>query len=98
MVAFEIEASRIWDQVLLQNLRAQEWFIRRIFDEGLTVARARQQRALLQEAVPLPKSIAAVEPGKADYERAPPVASKFDFRTEGWPAQFTSLWRVRFKR
>ncbi len=97
---FDIEASRIWDEVLLENLRAQEWFNAEDFNKGLTAARARypqqQQTAPLQEAVPLP--VATIEPQKLEYKPEPPAASQFDFRIDRWPAQFTSLWRVRVKR
>lgn len=97
---FDIEASRIWDEVLLENLRAQEWFNAEDFNKGLTAARARyprlQQTAPLQETVPPP--VATVEPQKPEHKDEPPAASKFDFRIERWPAQFTSLWRVRVKR
>jgi hypothetical protein len=97
---FEIEASRIWDEALLESLRAQEWFNSEDFGKGLIVARARypqrQQAAPTQEVVPQP--IAVVEPPKAERRPAPPTALKFDLRIERWPAQFTSLWRVRVRR
>jgi hypothetical protein len=99
---FDIEASRIWDDVLLQNLRVQEWFNREDFDRGLTVARARypqrKQAVPLQEAVPLLKPVAGAGPRKAEHNPTPQATSKFDLRIERWPAQFTSLWRVRVKR
>jgi hypothetical protein len=99
---FDIEASRIWDQALLENLHAQAWFNAEDFSKGLAVARARfpeQQRAApLQEALTLPSPLAAGEPVKAACEPAPPPAARFDLRIDRWPAQFTSLWRVRVKR
>jgi hypothetical protein len=97
---FDIEASRIWDEASLESLRAQEWFNSEDFGKGLTVAKARypqrQQAAPAQEVVP--QLIAVVEPPKAQRKPALPVALKFDLRIERWPAQFTSLWRVRVRR
>lgn len=99
---FDIEAARIWDEVLLENLRAQEWFNSEDFGKGLAVARARypqrQQAAPLQEVVTPPHPVAVVEPLEAAREPAPQPAAKFDLRIDRWPAQFTSLWRVRVKR
>jgi hypothetical protein len=97
---FDIEASRIWDEASLESLRAQEWFNSEDFGKGLTVAKARypqrQQAAPAQEVVP--QLIAVVEPAKAERKPALPAAPKFDLRIERWPAQFTSLWRVRVRR
>lgn len=93
---FDIEASRIWDQPLLENLHAQAWFNAEDFSKGLAVARARYpQQAALQKVVTPPRPVA---PPKAGSEPAPPPAANFDLRIDRWPAQFTSLWRVRLKR
>jgi hypothetical protein len=96
---FDIEASRIWDQPLLENLHAQAWFNAEDFSKGLAVARARypQQDAPLQEVVTPPRPVALVEPLKAWSEPALPPAASFDLRIDRWPAQFTSLWRVRVR-
>ena len=98
---FDIEAARIWDEALLENLRAQKWFNSEDFGKGLAVARARypqpQLAAPLQEAV-TPRPATVVEPLKAAREPASQVAAKFNLRIDRWPAQFTSLWRVRVGR
>ena len=99
---FDIEASRIWDEALLENLHAQVWFNSEDFSKGLAVARARypqpQQSAPLQEVVRPPCSVAVVEPLMTASKPASQVAAKFDLHIDRWPAQFTSLWRVRIKR
>jgi hypothetical protein len=99
---FDIAASRIWDEAVLESLRAQEWFNAEDFGKGLAVARARypqqpNQVELPQEIAPPSKLRAAVEPVDTACKPAPPAAPKFDLRIERWPAQFTSLWRVRIK-
>ncbi len=38
---FDIEASRLWEDGLLENLQAQPWFNPEDFSKGLVVARAR---------------------------------------------------------
>jgi hypothetical protein len=99
---FDIEASCIWDEELLESLRAQAWFNAEDFSKGLAVAKARYPRRPqaepLREVAALSKRAAVVEPLKAASKSVPPAVPKFDLRIERWPAQFTSLWRVRVKR
>lgn len=99
---FDIEASRIWDEALLESLHEQAWFNPEDFSKALVVARARhpqpQQAAPLQEVVTPPRPVAAVEPWMAAREPASQVVARFDLHIDRWPAQFTSLWRVRIKR
>jgi hypothetical protein len=73
---FDIEASRIWDETLLESLQAQEWFNAEDFSKGLAVARTRHPRQPdkaepLQEIAPPSKSIAGVEPLKTTRKPAP---------------------------
>jgi hypothetical protein len=98
---FDVAASRIWDEALLESLRAQEWFNSDDFGKGLTVARARypqQQVVLSLENVPPAEPVATAPSPNAEHEPGPLVAPTFDLHIEHWPAQFTSLWRVRVKR
>lgn len=99
---FDIEASRIWDEGVLEILRAQEWFNAEDFSKGLAVARARYPQPPVQaepppETAPLSKQATAAAPLQPACQPVPP-APGFDLCIERWPAQFTSLWRVRIKR
>jgi hypothetical protein len=98
---FDIEASRIWDEAVLESLRAQDWFNPEDFGKGLIVARARypqrEEADRSQPAMPPPRPEPGAAPPKVEHKSAPPAAVKFDLRIERWPAQFTSLWRVRVR-
>jgi hypothetical protein len=58
--AFDIEAARLWDDDLIESLRAKAWLKAEDFDKGLGVARTRQwQPQATSEVVP---PIPAVDP------------------------------------
>jgi hypothetical protein len=38
---FDVEVSRLWDDILIESLQAKEWLNRADFDKGLALARAR---------------------------------------------------------
>ena len=68
---FDIEAIRLWDESLIETMRAKEWLNAADFDKGLAVARTRFPQSTLPvtpppEAVPAP----AIEP----IAPLPPVA------------------------
>ena len=42
--AFDIEAVRLWDDDLIENLRAKAWLKAEDFEKGLTVARTRHSQ------------------------------------------------------
>jgi len=106
---FDIEAARLWDDSVLEAMRAQTWLNNEDFDKAIAVARKRYP-----EPVTLPEKIgmlpAASDPGSnetgdpkgsglKESSAAPkPPAQKFDMRVESWPARFAPLWRVRVKR
>ena len=107
---FDIESSRIWDDGLLESLRAQAWFNPEDFGKGLLVARSRYpappgSTASLPEAAP---AQGAKRPQRDGDPVAPPVAGpaveppkpappKLDMRVGRWPAKFTAVWRVRVR-
>ncbi|WP_213772455.1 hypothetical protein [Bradyrhizobium sp. dw_78] len=101
--SFDVEASRLWDDAVLERLRTEDWFNAEDFNKGLTIARARHPQPLRQaepprDSVPPPEQ-GAHAPPKAEVTPGPPAqaAAKFDWRVGSWPAKFTSLWRVRAK-
>ena len=63
--AFDIEAARLWDDDLIESLRAKAWLKAEDFDKGLAVARMRHSQ-------PQAGSTSAVAPPPTPIE---PVAS-----------------------
>lgn len=66
---FDIEAIRLWDESLIEAMRAKEWLNAADFDKGLAVARARYPQppplvTPLPAAVPVPaiKPLAPLPP------------------------------------
>src|SRR5881275_2920894 len=62
---FDIEAARLWDEILIESVRAKEWLNRADFDKGLALARARYPQAPGAETSPRQTaSLPAIEPVK----------------------------------
>jgi hypothetical protein len=100
---FDIDASRLWEDDLLENLRAQPWFNPEDFSKGLTVARARYPKPPRPAATPAETALLPEESEPIEMPRPAPkverqkvVVKNFHMRFERWPAKFISLWRVRF--
>jgi len=55
---FDIEANRLWDESLIDSMRAKEWLNAADFDKGLAVARARYPQAT-PSVTPLPEAAPA---------------------------------------
>jgi outer membrane biosynthesis protein TonB len=80
---FDIEASRLWEDDLLENLSEQRWFNAEDFNAGLSVARAKypeapgkaalRKKAAVKESAPAP-----VAPSKAE----PKIESKVTAKAE----------------
>ena len=90
---FDIEASRLWDDDLMDTLSAQRWFNIEDFSKGLAIARARYP-APPRPPKPAPPSEVVLSPRLAE----PPDATKFAVHFAGPGAKFTSMWRVRINR
>jgi hypothetical protein len=93
---FDIEASRLWEDGLLERLQAEKWLNPEDFAKALAQARARypeppRQAAPLQPGVARPQPSAAVEWPK-------PAPQMFAMRVQGWPAKFVRPWRVGMRR
>ena len=70
--AFDIEAARLWDDDLIESLRAKAWLKAEDFDKGLAVARTRHPQ-------PQAGSISVVAPaGPAIESVAPPLPPKLE--------------------
>jgi hypothetical protein len=64
---FDIEVSRLWDDGVLETLRAEPWFNREDFDKALAAARKRypeppRTAVAPVGAAPLPESVSRVAP------------------------------------
>ena len=104
---FDIEASRLWEDGLLESLRDEKWRNLDDFEKALAVARKRfpeppRKAALPQEKTAPPEEIAPDmrETSSEESRKQPPkpVAQGFDMRIDSWPAKFVRQWRVRIRR
>jgi hypothetical protein len=93
---FDIEASRLWEDGVLEILSVEPWFNPEDFDKALAAARKHYPEpvgkgAPASESVSQPPENSPVEPLKS----APP---QFGLRIEGGSAKFQPLWRIRMRR
>jgi hypothetical protein len=93
---FDIAACLLWDDGLLESIRAEPWLNSEDFSKGLALARARYPEPPRTAASPQ-RSVSRI----ADNDLiAPPkpLLQKFQMRVEGWPAKFVLPWRIRIGR
>ncbi len=104
---FDIEASRLWEDGLLESLRAENWLNLDDFEKALAVARKRFAEPLRKAASPQEKaaSLEEIAPGlketnpiESPKQPPKPVMQGFEMRIESWPAKFVRQWRIRIKR
>ena len=104
---FDIEASRLWEDGLLENIRAENWLNLDDFEKALAVARKRfpepaGKAAVLQEKAASLEEIAPglKETNPIESHKQPPaaMAQGFEMRIDSWPAKFVRQWRVRIRR
>ena len=68
--AFDIEVARLWDEDLIESLRAKAWLKAEDFDKGLAVARTRHPQAV--------STSVAAPPAPAIEPVAPPLPPKLE--------------------
>jgi hypothetical protein len=111
---FDIEGSRLWEDGVLESLRAEKWINNEDFDNALDVARkyypeptrkapkqARQRAPGVKEvrAQAIPTKEPAIPAKQPAIETPKPAAQAFvTMRIEGWPAKFVRPWRIRISR
>jgi hypothetical protein len=105
---FDIEASRLWEDGVLESMRALKWLNIEDFDKAISVARKHypetpRRAAPPQESVLIETGLKETSPNETSLKEAPieepkPAAQKFDMRVEGWPAKFVPQWRIRIRR
>jgi hypothetical protein len=97
---FDIEASRLWEDGVLEGMRALEWLNLDDFEKALSVARKHYPEPPRRAAPPEESAsrlknngpIGLPEPEAQKFDQ------KFDMRIESWPARFVRPWRIRVKR
>ena len=92
---FDIEASRLWEDGVLEGMLALAWLNIEDFEKALSVARQHYPKpprkpVLIEESASGFRDRGPIEPPK-------PAAQKFNMRIEGWPAKFVRPWRIRIK-
>jgi hypothetical protein len=60
--AFDIEVARLWDDDLIEGLRAKAWLKADDFEKGLEVARTRHSQPQAGSTAPVEPPAAAIEP------------------------------------
>jgi hypothetical protein len=93
---FDIDASRLWEDGVLDGMRALEWLNIEDFEKALSVARKHYPEPP-RRAAPAEESASRLK-DRGPVEEPKAVAQKFDMRVEGWPAKFVRPWRIRIKR
>jgi hypothetical protein len=101
---FDIEAARLWEDGVLEDMRAQKWLNNDDFDQAISAARKhypeppRKARpvAAAPPPPPPPRKVLAV---KKEETRNPPVVVPLDFmmRFEGCRARLMPTWRVQIR-
>jgi hypothetical protein len=89
--AFDIEVVRLWDDDLIESLRAKAWLKAGDFDKGLAVARTRHPREASTSVVAPPAP--AIEPVEPPKQQSPDLQMKID-----GGARFERPWRVWMKK
>jgi hypothetical protein len=106
---FDIEASRLWEDGVLESIRAEAWLNIEDFEKALAVARKHypeppRKAATSRESVLGLKETALKEtrsndPSQGNPVEAPkPPARTFEMRINGWPAKFVRPWRIHIRR
>ena len=93
---FDIEASRLWEDGVLEGMRALAWLNIEDFEKALSVARQHYPEPP-RKAVPAEENASGLG-DRGPVELPKPAAQKFDMRIDGWPARFVRPWRIRIKR
>jgi len=102
--AFDIEVARLWDDDLIESLRAKAWLKAEDFDKGLAVARTRHPQAGSASVVAPP--VPAIETAAPQVLESPPAVAieppkqespDLQMKIDGG-AKFARPWRVWMKK
>ena len=90
---FDIDGSRLWEEGVLDSVRALKWLNAEDFEKAVSVARRhypqppRSVPPAEPSASPPPKENSSLAPGQA--------AATFQMRTDAVRAKLVQVWRVR---
>jgi hypothetical protein len=84
--AFDIEVARLWDDDLIEQMRAKEWINATDFDNGLAVARKRHPQSQAESTSVVAPPAPAIEPIAPPPPVAQPEAPKFETMKPERPA------------
>jgi hypothetical protein len=93
---FDIEASRLWQDGVLESLRAEPWLNREDFDKAVAAARKHYPEPA-RETAPVVENAPRAAPSPP-VEPPRPVSEQFGLRIAGGSAKFLPLWRIRFRQ
>jgi hypothetical protein len=86
---FDVEASRLWEDGVLESVRAQKWLNSEDFDKAISVARKHYPEPP-RKAPPPEKPVSLPNDIVSPPDPPKPVVRKFEIR-----ARFVRVWRVR---
>jgi hypothetical protein len=107
---FDIEASNLWEDGVLESMRALKWLNTEDFEKALSIARTHFPEPPRKPAPAEERVLGVIEAALTDtglkapglketpVEPPKPVAQTFNMRIEGWPAKFVRPWRIRIMR
>jgi hypothetical protein len=93
---FDIEAGKVWDDDVLEGLRAQKWLNVEDLEKALVVARVRFPEPARKE-VPTPHAAPPVALHAAAITNTDPEPPKFHMLFSG-AGKFIRPWHVRMKK
>lgn len=96
---FDVDGSKLWEDGVLDTVRAQKWLNAEDFDKAISVARKYYPEQPRQAAPPVEQPAAnAPRPKEIAVELPKPAVPKFQMRIERAPAKFARAWRVRIRQ
>jgi hypothetical protein len=100
---FDIEGSRLWEDGVLESLRAEKWLNAEDFDKAIAVARKhypepprKDLETIGKVASPRKRVAPSNDAAPTEPQRSP--LPNFNMRIERAPARFLRQWRVRIRR
>jgi hypothetical protein len=96
---FDIEASRLWDDDVVETLRAHKWLNVEDLEKAISIARQRfpEPPRTVEQAKAVPVALQASTPTPPDPEPPKPGMPKFHMLFPG-AARFVRPWRVRMQK
>jgi hypothetical protein len=107
---FDIKASELWEDRVLESIRAETWLNVEDFEKALAVARKHYpeppnpkppgKAPPVNESIAGPENAGLKETSDLEYPAEVPSAASqtFELRVDSWPAKFLRPWRVRIRR